>query len=402
MTSTAPTTPAPSARERPRPGAEHDSGGVRRLWRSVRVPVVLFAALLLVGVLLSLGGEQFPSGRLEPGNPEPSGARAFSRLLDEDADVTVARDSASAAQAVERTGEDTVLLVFLDHRMLPEELDALSELGTDTVLVQPSLRSLEAFAPGTDVTGRADDEDSLEPECALPAAAAAGSAEVAGELYSADDGVVAQTCYPSGDGSALIRVDSPHGGTTTVVGTGTFLTNRDLDADGNAALALNLTSAEHVVWLRPDAPQEAGGSDIQDLLPVGLLWSAVPLALTLLLLALWRGRRLGALVHESLPVVVRASETTEGRAGLYRSRSARDRVAAALRTGFLERSVPKLGLNTDSGSQAVVATLAARTGDDPHHLEQLLYPGPNDPYVADDDAMLGLSEALDELTRKLR
>lgn len=400
MTATAPAAPEATTREG-RPLPEHDSG-LRRLWRSVRVPAALFSALLLVGVLLSLGGEQFPSGHLEPDSPQPGGARAFARLLGQDSDVTVARDSASAARAVERAGEDTVLLVFLDHRLLPEEVDTLAELATDTVLVQPSLRSLEAFAPGTDVTGRAEDGDSLEPECTLPAAASAGSAEVAGELYSADEGVVAQGCYPSDGGSALIRADSPHGGTTTVVGTGTFLSNRDLDADGNAALALNLASAENVVWLRPDVPEEAGGSDIVDLLPAGLLWSVVPLALTLLLLALWRGRRMGALVHESLPVVVRASETTEGRAGLYRSRNARDRVVAALRNGFLERSVPKLGLNADSEPRTVVATLASRTGDDPRHLEQLLYPGPNDPYVADDGAMLGLGEALDELTRKLR
>ncbi|WP_067607327.1 DUF4350 domain-containing protein [Nocardiopsis listeri] len=399
MTATAPAAPESMAGERPRPG--HDLGA-RRLWHSVRVPAALVFALLLVGILLSLGGEQFPSGHLEPDNPEPGGARALARLLGEDSEVTVARDSASAARAVERAGEDTVLMVFLDHRLLPEELATLSELGTDTVLVQPSLRSLKAFAPGTDVTGRTEDEESLEPECTLPATDSAGSAEVGGELYSASEDVVAQACYPSEDGSALMRVDSPHGGTTTVVGTGAFLSNRDLDADGNAALALNLASAENVVWLRPDVPEEVGGSDIVDLLPGGLLWSAVPLVLTLSLLALWRGRRMGALVHESLPVVVRASETTEGRAGLYRSRNARDRVAAALRNGFLERSVPKLGLNADSGAQTVVATLAARTGDDPRHLEQLLYPGPNDPYVADDGAMLGLGEALDELTRKLR
>lgn len=218
MTAIAPATPVATAEERPRSAAGHDSG-LRRLWRSVRVPAALFSALLLVGVLLSLGGEQFPSGHLEPGSPEPSGARAFSRLLDQDSDVTVARDSASAARAVERAGEDTVLLVFLDHRLLPEELDTLSELGANTVLVRPSLRSLEAFAPGTDVTGRADDEESLEPECTLPGAGSAGSAEVGGELYSAGEGVVAQSCYPSDDGSALIRVDSPHGG-TTVVGTG--------------------------------------------------------------------------------------------------------------------------------------------------------------------------------------
>ncbi|MBR8741316.1 DUF4350 domain-containing protein [Nocardiopsis sp. MG754419] len=372
------------------------------MWRAVRVPVALFSALLLVGVLLSLGGERFPSGHLEPENPEPTGARAFARLLQEDADVTVARDSASAVEAVERAGEDTVLLVFLDHRLLPEELDALAELGTDTVLVQPSLRALRTFAPGTDMTGRVEDEGALDPECTLSAATAAGSADVAGELYTADDDVTARSCYPADGGAALIGVDSPQGATTTVVGTGTFLSNRDLASDGNAALALNLASAEHVVWLRPDAPEEVGGSEIWELLPTGMLWAVGPLALTLLLLALWRGRRMGALVHESLPVVVRAAETTEGRARLYRSRNARDRVAASLRAGFLERSVPRLGLNTDTAPETVVATMAARTGDDPHHLGRLLYPEADDSYAADDDAMLRLGEELDELARRLR
>ena len=401
MTTTAPAdttrTPGPQS---PPPGGS--GSGPSRLWRKVRVPVALFTALFVVGALLSLGSEQFPSGYLEPGNPEPSGARAFSQLLREDTDVTVARGSEAAARAVERSGEDTVLLIFLDHRLLPEELDSLAELGVDTVLVQPSLRSLEAFAPGTDVSGRADDGDSLDPGCTLPAADAAGSAGVAGELYSADDDVVAQTCYPADDGAALIRVDSAHGATTTVLGTGSPLTNRELDSDGNAALALNLVAAENVVWLRPDVPEQAGGAGIWELIPLGLRWSVVPLALTLLLLALWRGRRMGALVPESLPVVVRASETTEGRAGLYRSRGARDRVVAALRSGFLERSVPKLGLDSDAGPDAVVSALAARTGDDPRDLERLLYPGPEDAYTANDDAMLRLGDSLDELTRRLR
>lgn len=398
------TTTAPPATDRPSSPAstvEHGSDALR-LWRRIRVPLALFTALFLVGALLSLGSERFPSGHLEPGNPEPSGARAFSQLLREDSDVTVARGSGAAVSAVERSGEDTVLLVFLDHRLLPEELDTLAELGVDTVLVQPSLRSLAAFAPGADVTGRADDEDSLEPECTLPAAEAAGSAGVAGELYSVDDDVVAQNCYPAEGGAALIRVDSPHGATTTVLGTGAPLTNRELDAGGNAALALNLVRAENVVWLRPDAPEQAGGSQIWELISPGLRWSVIPLALTLLLLAFWRGRRMGALVPESLPVLVRASETTEGRAGLYRSRGARDRVVAALRAGFLERSVPKLGLNADSSSDAVVSALAARTGDDPRDLERLLYPGPADAYTTDDGAMLRLGDALDELTRKLR
>ena len=72
----------------------------------------------------------------------------------------------------------------------------------------------------------------------------------------------------------------------------------------------------------------------------------------MLLVALWRGRRIGPLVAEELPVVVRASETVEGRGRLYRSRRARDRAAQALRTATLQRMLPRLGLGADTSAPA--------------------------------------------------
>ena len=76
--------------------------------------------------------------------------------------------------------------------------------------------------------------------------------------------------------------------------------------------------------LRPDPRPASTGS----------FWQ---LCLVVALVALWKGRRLGPLVAERLPVVVRASETVEGRGRLYRSRRARDRAADALRTATLQR-----------------------------------------------------------------
>ena len=58
-----------------------------------------------------------------------------------------------------------------------------------------------------------------------------------------------------------------------------------------------------------------------------MTWIVWQLWLVVVLVALWKGRRLGPLVAEQLPVVVRASETVEGRGRLYRSRRARDRAA---------------------------------------------------------------------------
>ena len=87
-------------------------------------------------------------------------------------------------------------------------------------------------------------------------------------------------------------------------------------------------------------------ASIFDLIPQNVTWIVWQLCLVVLLVALWKGRRPGPLVAEELPVVVRASETVEGRGRLYRSRRARDRAAAALRTATLQRLLPRLGLGT--------------------------------------------------------
>ena len=103
---------------------------------------------------------------------------------------------------------------------------------------------------------------------------------------------------------------------------------------------------------------------LSDLVPAQRQWIVVQLCLVVLLLALWKGRRLGPLVAEQLPVVVRASETVEGRGRLYRSRRAGDRAADALRTATLQRMMPRLGLGptpTTRRSSQAVASVAAET-----------------------------------------
>lgn len=400
MTATVPPSAAPTA---PPGGAGRPpaDSAVARVWRSVRVPLVLATALVVAAVLLSLGTEQFPQGYLEPDSVSPDGARALVEVLEQDRDVDVVRSSSDAEEALADAGGDSVLVVFLDHRLLPGELDSLAALDAETVLVQPTLRSLEAFAPGVDVTGRADPDEALAPLCTMAEAVAAGEAEVGGELYGAPEGSGAVGCYPAGSGEALVRIDDG-ASTTTVLGTGEPLSNAELDVEGNAALALNLMGAENVVWLRPDPPQEAGSATLAELVPLGLRWSLAPIVVALGLLALWRGRRMGPLVPESLPVAVQASETTRGRAALYRSRKARDRAALAMRTGFLDRTVPKLGLASDSSDEAVVSALAARTGDEPAELSALLYAADPDPFTADDGALVRLADELDDRSRRLR
>jgi len=92
------------------------------------------------------------------------------------------------------------------------------------------------------------------------------------------------------------------------------------------------------------------------------------LVIAAILAALWRGRRLGPVVAERLPVVVRAAETVEGHGHLYWSRRSRDRAAAAL--------TPRSGRSTGE----IVALLAG-------------------PVPTDDATLVALAGGLDKLEK---
>ncbi|GAA3759902.1 hypothetical protein HDA32_004768 [Spinactinospora alkalitolerans] len=400
MTTASP--PPQAERTAPSAAASPTAAG---LWRAARGPLAFIGALVVLAVVLSLGSQRLPEGDLEPEGPNPEGSRALAEILRErGADVTVARTTDEAAAA---TGAGSVLVLVHSHRLLPEEAERLAGLPGDRLLVQPTTRVLEEMAPGVAVSGRTE-EDALAPRCDLPAAEAAGSADTGGELYSVGGAGGAAGCYPAEDGSALVRVDTG-GSTVTVLGTGDPLRNSHLADRGNAALLLNLLAERDVVWFIPDVPAPSGETTLWELLPEGFTPALVQLGAALLLLALWRGRRLGPLVTERIPVVVRAAETTEGRARLYASRRARDRAAAALRTGVLDRIRPSLGLGPDAAPESVVDAVAARTGETHERLRALLHgvptadaPGSPDPFTGDDATLVRLADELDRLEREVR
>lgn len=403
---------AAAPRTQPRT-ADSVSRSPRQLWRAARGPVLFGAGLIAVAAVLSLGAEPSVRGDLDPESAGPEGTRALVRILaDQGSDVTVARNAEDAAAAAEENGGDSALLVVQSHRLTPAHLKRLAAVPGDRVLVQPTTGALEAFAPEVRVSGRGAGR-APDAGCALPAAEAAGSADLDGERYGAPaEG--ATSCYSgSGEkGASLVRT-ADEGRTTTVLGGSEFLRNENLSDEGNAALALNLVGAGgdppgDVVFAIPDTPVPGGEQTLWDLTPFSIRLSLGALAAALLLVALWRGRRLGPLVAESLPVVVRAAETTEGRAGLYVARRSRDRAAAALRGGVIGRLRPAFGLGPDAPPDSVVDAVAARSGADPGEVAALLYgysPAAGaaaDPFTADDAGLVRLADELDRLEAILR
>src|SRR6185503_9223415 len=126
-------------------------------------------------------------------------------------------------------------------------------------------------------------------------------------------------------------------------------------------------------------------------------WIVFQLCVAIALVALWKGRRLGPLVAERMPVVVRASETVEGRGRLYRSRRARDRAADALRTATLQRMLPRLGLGHSAAEPVVVQAVADRCGTPAQAVGHTLF----GPTPDSDPDLVRLANELDNIERQV-
>jgi hypothetical protein len=212
--------------------------------------------------------------------------------------------------------------------------------------------------------------------------------------------VDADICYARQGLPSLVQVRTP-GRSVTLLGSPMALTNERLDELGNAALSLGLLGQNsRLLWYLPSLGDVPAGDQrsFYGLVPDGFYWGLGQAVVAVLVLMFWRARRLGPVVPEPLPVVVRAAETVEGRARLYRRAGARDKAAAALRAGALRRLVPLLGLPRRAEPAAVVDGVAARTRRTAPDLAALLYGAA----PADDAALVRLAGDLDALDREIR
>ncbi|MBO9579193.1 MAG: DUF4350 domain-containing protein, partial [Microbacteriaceae bacterium] len=142
-----------------------------------------------------------------------------------------------------------------------------------------------------------------------------------------------------------------------------------------------------------EAPPTLGDLSPAWVVPLVLLLGAVFVAA-----AVWRGRRLGPLVVEPLPVAVRADETMRGRARLYARAGARLRAVDALRLGALDRIAPLLGLPSSADAEQVAVSAAALTGRPVGGLRALL----RDAVPASDGDLVRLANDLAELETAVR
>jgi hypothetical protein len=352
--------------------------------------------VVLGALLLAVLATPSRTGPMRPDAGSPDGAMALAHVLEgQGVRITTVTDLDGATAGPGRT-----VLVAAPDQMSTRQRSALAVSGADLVLVRPDEPTLTALAPGVR-PAPLELPEPTGPACGLPAAVRAGPVDLAGAAYTAGPG--AQRCYPTGspDGAASLVSLPVRGRTVTVVGDAAPFTNDVLDERGNAALTLGLLGAHpDLLWYLPVPPPAEPGQQrgLSELLPAGWVWGPVQLLVAGLAVALWRGRRLGPVVAEDLPVVVPAGETVRGRARLYRRAGARDRAAAALRADAGRELASRLGVPRGAGIGPLVDAAAARTGW-PAAAVGALLAGPPPP---DDPALVALAGDLDRLRAAVR
>jgi Domain of unknown function (DUF4350) len=370
----------------------------RYRWIALVVVVVGLSAAI-AALTVPRGGD---SSRLGPDNAAPQGSRAVVQVLRRQG---VAVQPVRRSAAVQAAAGDGVTTLVTDTGLLdPDQLRRLANQPGALVLVEPDEVTLSAIVPWIRTAGLVPAQR-RDPACTDADAQAAGRVRAGGHLYSlfgpdAEDGDDV-LCYPAGGADGSYVVTGQGGRTVTVIGQSDVLTNRYLAEDGNAALALRALGGQpELSWYTPDPLELARGAKpptLTELLPDWVLWVAVQLVVGALVAMAWRARRLGRLVPEPLPVVVRAAETQEGRARLYRQASARGRAAATLRTGTLRRLATRLAAPPGTSPEHLVTLVAAATGADEAVLRDRLLGGP----PGSDAALVALADDLDSIEHDL-
>lgn len=353
---------------------------------------VLVAVTLVVLAMVVTVGRANRQQADDPRSTTPAGAGALGALLA--AEGVRLTTTSSLDDALAAAGPARAVVVANGDRVAEADADRLLRAGYGrVVLLRPSTPALarfgvraEARSPGGEVAG---------PDCPVPAAAQAGSV-VFDDLRASyrATGPADFACYPTREGGhAYLRVGT--GTPTSVELVGGGLSNDLLDQPGNAAFALNVLGAQaEVTWFmaRPGSPTATPPPLLPPWWPIAGAQAAVAFGIV----AVWRGRRLGPIMTEPLPVTVRAAETVEGHGRLYHRLDAYDRAAAALRAGTLARLGRAYGQASDP--LALSAALADRTGLDPVAVRRILV----DARPAGENDLVSLARDLDRLEQEAR
>ncbi|NPC98056.1 DUF4350 domain-containing protein [Nocardioides sp. zg-DK7169] len=395
--------PGPAAPAAAAPAAAGTARSRRGTWLLVGAGLVVAVAVAVV-----VAGGPRSSERLDPDNPDRDGAQALARVLDgEGVDVVVAR----GADELDATPVDAGTTVLLTRPDLlgRESAERLVAHAGDAQLVVAGAR------PGAlAVLGVETGSSSLPPGFATEAACTLPdlAERLDGLRLDVDDAVghdlpgcfAAPSLTAAGSTTGTVLSRARPG--LLLLGAADLLANDRLLRADHAAIALRLLGGgDRLVWYVPSAA-DLGAEDgvaLSALLPRWVVPALVLAVLALGALMLWRGRRLGPLATEPLPVVVRASETVHSRGRLYRRSGDRAHAAHALREATRSALARRLRVGAAPGGvppEELVRAVARATGHGEDDVATLV--GSDAPDPTTDHDLIALAAALAALEEEVR
>ncbi|WP_256840914.1 DUF4350 domain-containing protein [Ornithinimicrobium cryptoxanthini] len=374
------------------------------LW-ALLVLVIAIGAAALNGMRTA---NQLP---FDPDNPEDNGMHALARVLEQEGvEVTVARGLPALLRAP--LTPDTTVLVAGTALLGPDAGAQVMEYAASAgrlVVLTPESNTEEALGLPVEGGTRAQ-TGAAAPVCEATLLhwregdeISAGNrlVEVTGDAGSPQPCFPPTPGYNAGGARAGFLIELPASSSsahpdTVVAGIASSLTNQHITDDANAAAGLRLLGAhEQLVWYVPSIA-DAGDTPPQsliDVLPDAFLPSVMVLVLALGATMIWRGRRLGPVVTEPLPAVIRSVETTQSRSRMYHRAADRDRALASLQLAARRRLASRVGLSQHAPPEQLVRALAEATGRHTDELHRMLV----DASAPDDETLVRIAREVRSL-----
>jgi hypothetical protein len=331
---------------------------------------LLWGAIAVGILLVALAGTRrgSPGNPLDPASTAPDGTRALVEILGE----LGARVQVSNVVPVSGGGAVLLLSDNLEQQDRATLLAWVRQGGT-LVVADPGSPVTRVEVAGTSRVGFLDAE--LERGCGIPALRDVHRVSAPGGLLlRVPPG--AQGCFSRGEDGSWLVAEPAGDGTVVRLGGASALVNQEIGSADNAVLAASLLApsrGDRVVVLKPPLP--GGGSrQLGDLVAPRVKLALWQLAVAFVLLALWRGRRLGRPVTEPSAVRIPGSELVVAVGNLLQRGRHRGQAGMVLASDLRRVLTERLGLPASAPPEQVADTVTARTGIDRERVLAALQP----------------------------
>ncbi len=366
-------------------------------------------SLLLAGMVIYASmKEELTKDPYDIHSVSSKGVRALTQVLGDHYDVSVDQVN-SPAKAIEAAQQGKPVTIFNAGQLRNYDFETLlTTSNADITLV-----GFEYYLPepltesGLEPQGY-NDKPVSRGNCSIPTKAqtisATGNAIIVRNPQALADSQYlgrgpAQLCFAYGNGYGYLELPLKSGKTLRIITNPELVTNKYLDKDDNAALALYATGrGSEVVFYNAETNESVYAAQAPKPYPswlVPLMWQFGLLALVWAFIV---GRRQGRIVNEPLPVVAQGTETTVGRAGLYQRARASEHSGRILRIATIIRLGRRLGISPNADATLVAQTVSMACNRTAKEIEYILY----GPAPASAVELTQLSQALEQLEEEVK